>query len=390
MRLTLRSFGFTHAGPSESADWVADLRDIPASTVDGFEDSNGLDPALQAAVMETSAAQAWQRKVTFDALVALTDDAVLDFGDDNGVHRSVAFAEVIAAELTADGHTVTLEHRDLTIADAEDSASAHTPIPEEVPRDTYQTVDSMKVTPIATARPWYEIKAASDDVAEVYIYDQIGEDWFGEGITAKRFVEEIKALKVPNIHVHINSPGGSVFDGIAIYNALLRHPAAVTTYIDGLAASIASIVSLAGESVIMAENALFMIHNPSAGAWGTAADMRQMAEILDKIRDTFVTTYVSKTGMSGDDLVAALDAETWYTAAEALDAGFIDEVAAPLQVAASFDLARYGFRHAPSAMREAATKTTGTGGAPATGPSGGAPEPRKADAYIPGIGFRRF
>lgn len=196
-------------------------------------------------------------------------------------------------------------------------------------------------------RNWYEIKAAVGDTTEVFIYDQIGEDWFGEGVSAKNFLSELAAVKTPNIALHLNSPGGSVFDGVAIHNALVRHPARVTTYIDGLAASISSVIALAGERVIMASNALFMIHNPWGGVSGDSAEMRKMADVLDKIKETLINTYTARTGLPADEVAAAMDSESWYTAQEALALGYIDEVGLELKAAASFDLKALGFRHAP-------------------------------------------
>lgn len=208
-----------------------------------------------------------------------------------------------------------------------------------------------------TERAWYEIRNAAADEAEVLIYDQIGESFWSEGVTAKAFAEDLKAITAPAIALRINSPGGSVFDGLAIYNALERHPAKVTTYVDGLAASIASVIALAGERVVMAANALYMIHNPYTVAIGDAAEMRKTADTLDKIRDTMLGTYRSRTSMSEDELVAAMDAETWYTAEEALAAGFADAVTEPAQrAAAAFDLSR--FRNVPATLNVAATAAT--------------------------------
>ena len=195
---------------------------------------------------------------------------------------------------------------------------------------------------------WYEIKAVSDEVAEIWIYDEIGEDWFGEGLTAKAFVEEIGAIKAPAIDLHINSPGGSVFDGQAIYNAIQRHPAKVTSYIDWLAASIASTIALAGDKVVMAANALFMIHQPWGLAMGPASEMRSMADVLDKIAGTLVAIYAAKSSKDEADIMSAMDAETWYTAAEAAEYGFVDEVGDEMKLAARFDLEALGkFRHPP-------------------------------------------
>jgi ATP-dependent protease ClpP protease subunit len=158
---------------------------------------------------------------------------------------------------------------------------------------------------------WYKIENKADR-AEIWLYDEIGEDWWtGGGVTAKAFQKEISAIKAPQIDLHINSPGGSVFDGVTIYNLIKQHPANVTTYIDGIAASIASVIALAGDRVVMAENAIYMIHSPSGGVYGKSSDMRSFADVLDKINGTMVGTYVAKTGKPEDEISAMLDTETW-------------------------------------------------------------------------------
>ena len=183
-------------------------------------------------------------------------------------------------------------------------------------------------------KTWYEFKNKTDK-AEIWIYEEIGEDfWTGGGVTAKGFQKELSAIKASQIDLHINSPGGVVFDGITIYNLLKNHSANVTTYIDGLAASIASVIALAGNKVIMAENALFMIHNPYGMVAGNATEMRDFADKLDKVGGAIATTYISKTGKTDVEIQAMLDAETWMTAAEALDNGFIDEVSGEADMAA--------------------------------------------------------
>jgi len=206
-----------------------------------------------------------------------------------------------------------------------------------------------------TDRQWYEIKAETGSAADIWIYEEIGENFWGEGLTAKQFVTDLAALSVDHIALHINSPGGNVFDGQAIYNALQRHPARVTSHVEGLAASIASVVALAGDTVEMAENALFMIHDPYGMAMGTAADMRQMAEVLDKVRGTILGVYERKSGGDPEAILEAMAAETWYTAAEARAAGYADSVAAPVKAAAltRFDFNSLGYRHVPDALAHA-------------------------------------
>jgi ATP-dependent Clp endopeptidase proteolytic subunit ClpP len=186
---------------------------------------------------------------------------------------------------------------------------------------------------------WYEIKNATDDAADLFIYDVIGEDWWtGGGVTAKQFAKDMQALKTATINLHLNSPGGNVWDGQAIYNALIGHPAKVTTFVDGLAASIASVVAMAGDRIVMAENALMMIHDPWAATTGTAGDMRKMADTLDKVKDTIVGVYARRTGLHEDSVSELMTAETWYTADEAVTAGFADEAGAAMKLAACFDV----------------------------------------------------
>ena len=198
---------------------------------------------------------------------------------------------------------------------------------------------------------WYEIKNKAEK-AEIWIYDYIGEDfWTGGGITSKKFQKELSEIKAKQIDLHINSPGGVVFDGITIYNLLKQHPAQITTYIDGLAASIASVIALAGEKVVMAENALYMIHSPTGMAIGPAKTLRETADVLDKIESTLTGTYVSKSGKKEEEIKAMLEAETWMTAAEAKEAGFVDEIAEELDLAACAKfvpvMQKAGFRHIP-------------------------------------------
>ena len=209
---------------------------------------------------------------------------------------------------------------------------------------------------------WYKIENKSDK-AEVWIYDSIGEDfWSGGGVTAKKFQEELSAIKKSQIDLHINSPGGAVFEGMAIYNLLKQHPANVTTYIDGIAASIASVIALAGNEVHMADNALFMVHNPSGMVMGTAADMRSLADVLDKIRSAMSVVYSKKSGKTDEEISALLDAETWMTASEAMEAGFVDSVEDEMDLAACAKfvpvMAKAGFKHIPNKISASAAPPT--------------------------------
>lgn len=193
-------------------------------------------------------------------------------------------------------------------------------------------------------KSWYAIRAAASS-AEILIYDEIG----AFGVSAKQFAEDLKALgAVTTITLRINSPGGSVFDGIAIYNALKRHTARKVVTIDGLAASIASVVAMAGDEIVMPENAMLMIHDPSGVVIGTAPDMRAMADALERIKGGLVAAYRDKTGKPETVIQQLMAEETWMTAAEAVALGFADRVEKPVRIAASFDLAR--FRRPPEAV----------------------------------------
>ncbi|HZA66464.1 MAG TPA: head maturation protease, ClpP-related [Geminicoccaceae bacterium] len=184
---------------------------------------------------------------------------------------------------------------------------------------------------------WYEFRAQARG-AEIVIYDEIG----AFGIPAKVFLDELKALgPVAELTVRINSPGGSVFDGVAIYNALKRHDAAVTVWIDGIAASIASMIAMAGDEVVMPENAMLVLHDPSGLVMGTATDMRAMAEALDRMKSGMVAAYCDKSGRDEAEIEALMAAETWLSAQEAVALGLADRVEQPIRMAAAFDLSRF-------------------------------------------------
>ena len=169
-------------------------------------------------------------------------------------------------------------------------------------------------------------------MSELLIYEGIGE----YEVSAKSFAADLKALgDTKEISVRINSPGGNVFDGCTIYNLLKQHEAEVTVHIDGFCASIASVIAMAGDKIIMADNALMMIHDPWSIAVGSADDFRAEADILDKVKQSLLTTYEARTGMSRDEISAMMSDETWLDAEEAKTFGFIDESVEPLLAAAS-------------------------------------------------------
>lgn len=167
----------------------------------------------------------------------------------------------------------------------------------------------------------YRIEArANQDEATVYLYDEIS--WFG--IPVDEFVKDLNKISASTIHLRVNSPGGSVFDGTTIYNAIRQHKSKVIAHVDGLAASIASVIVMAADEVHMADNAFLMIHEPWSMVIGNAEGLRAEADLLDKVRDTIAKTYMNKSGMERDRINELMNAETWYTAQEAKDAGFAD------------------------------------------------------------------
>lgn len=186
---------------------------------------------------------------------------------------------------------------------------------------------------------WYEIRAAAKPTTtEVYIFGDIGENWWSnQTVTARQFVKDLEGIDATDLNVRINSYGGAVSDGLAIYNALRRHPARKAVTVEGVAVSIASLIAMAGDTVDMPANSLMMIHAPWGGAHGNAADMRDMAAVLDRYAAAMASSYARKTGRPEAEMLALLtDGKNhWYTAAEAQAAGFADTVSTELKVAAA-------------------------------------------------------
>lgn len=170
------------------------------------------------------------------------------------------------------------------------------------------------------------VRAESEKVAEMLIYDVIGADFFGEGVTAGKVKADLDKLgDVSDINVRINSPGGNVWDGIAIFNLLKQHKAQVHVQIDGIAASAASLIAMAGDLITMGEGSMMMIHNPWTLAIGDAAALQKAAGMLEKVEGQFADIYSKRSGAKTDEVGALMDDETWFTAAEAVKNGFADE-----------------------------------------------------------------
>ena len=230
----------------------------------------------------------------------------------------------------------------------------------------------MILSPVAMAtsatktnnQSWYSIKAKANDTAEISIYDEIG-FW---GVSAASFAQDLKDCgnNLKQINLHIHSPGGDVFDGIAIYNLLKNHPANVTVYIDGLAASMASVIAMAGNEVIMPENAMMMIHKPWGIQGGDAEDMRKYADLLDKIENTLIPAYANKTGKTPEELAEMLSAETWLNGKECVEQGFADKLAEPLVAMASIKSRKLeDFEKMPNEIKNMLFKPQGNSGASA-------------------------
>lgn len=214
-----------------------------------------------------------------------------------------------------------------------------------------------------------KVNAANPKVGELYLYGDISSyTWYGDEITPKQFKDDLDALgDVDEIHVYINSNGGDVFAGHAIHSMLKMHKATVTVYVVGLAASIASVIAMAGDRVVMMRNSMMMIHRAWTVAMGNANDMRKMGDDLERIDESLVAAYESKTGLPKDEIRALMDAETWLTADECVEKGFADEIEAEKKVAASlrgdvlavngmqFDLSRYNKRPAVAKVEEPAS-----------------------------------
>jgi ATP-dependent Clp endopeptidase proteolytic subunit ClpP len=185
---------------------------------------------------------------------------------------------------------------------------------------------------------WYNIQnKVGGETAEIYIFDEIGT----YGVTAQEFINDIKGLKGMPVNLRINSLGGDVFDGMAMYNVIKRREAKTTVYIEGIAASIATIIALGADEVVMAENSLFMIHNAWGGTMGEAKDMRKTADTLDKISGELTDIYRKKTGLSYEALQQMMDEETWLNAEEAYESGFVDTISDSIKVAAKYDVSKF-------------------------------------------------
>lgn len=199
-------------------------------------------------------------------------------------------------------------------------------------------------------KPWYQFRNLAADEAELFLYDEIG----GWGTLAEDFIAELKAITTPKLRVRVSSPGGSVFEGIALANALRAHPATVTVQVDGIAASIASVIAMAGDRVVVQPQAMLMCHDAAGVCLGNAQDMNDMAALLDKISGNIADAYAEKAGGTREEWRTRMRAESWFTAEEAVEVGLADEMlparkpqTAPAEAEPAmrqFDLTAYGYQ----------------------------------------------
>ena len=205
--------------------------------------------------------------------------------------------------------------------------------------------------PQGMSNTWYALAKNPDESTDVTVYDEIGA-W---GISAKQFIKDLAGVK-GHINLRINSPGGSITDGTAIIAALQRHKAGFTAWVDGLAASMASVIACAADQCYMADGAMMMIHRASTISMGDAADLRKDADLLEKFEKSLVNVYAKKTGLSADEINAMLAAETWLDPLEAIALGFADGISetpaatallTPDQMRAKFDTFKKGMIEKP-------------------------------------------
>jgi ATP-dependent Clp protease, protease subunit len=184
---------------------------------------------------------------------------------------------------------------------------------------------------------WFDMKARAG-AGEISIFGEIGQN----GITAAKFASHLNKLgQVSRITMSMNSPGGSVFDGLAIYNILRRHPARIFARIDGVAASIASTILMAADEIVAPENSLLMVHNPAGFCEGTASDMAKFAETLNQVAQSMGGIYAARSRRPLAEVLDWMNSETWFDGAEAVKAGLADRIEKPVKMAAHHDLSRF-------------------------------------------------
>jgi ATP-dependent Clp protease protease subunit len=195
---------------------------------------------------------------------------------------------------------------------------------------------------------------AKDGEATIWIYDAIGEMFGPDAVTAKGVRDRLHALRgIDRLTIRINSPGGLVDDAVAIHTLLSEYKADKSVKVDGIAASAASVIAMVGGKISVAPGGMMMIHNPWSIAVGDGAALRKAAEVADKYRDNLAAIYGRRTGKSAEEITAAMDAESWYTADEAVAFNLADEAGSDGAVAAYVDDGLFPYKHTPAALKEA-------------------------------------
>lgn len=186
---------------------------------------------------------------------------------------------------------------------------------------------------------FWNFKNKDKDTGELMLYGDISNSsWWGDEVTPKDFKKDLDALgEIRNLNIYINSGGGDVFAGTSIHNMLKRHSAYKTVYIDGIAASIASVIAMAGDKIVMPKNAMMMIHQAFTWTYGNKTELRKMADTLEQVDASISTSYKDKTGLEDDEIAQFMEDETWFTAEEAVEKGFADEIEEEKLLAASID-----------------------------------------------------
>lgn len=186
---------------------------------------------------------------------------------------------------------------------------------------------------------------------EIYLYGAIGMSWFGEGVTAKQFAKDLKALgAVSAIDLRINSEGGSVPEAEAIYTHLVEHKASVTAHVDGMAASAASFIAMAGDEILISDSGFIMIHDARMMSYGTADDFKRAADLLERTTEKILQKYAKRTKNEEKKIRAWMKEEKWFIGEEAVEAGFADKVVENLKVAATIADPKM-YRNLPAALR---------------------------------------
>lgn len=178
---------------------------------------------------------------------------------------------------------------------------------------------------------WYEIKNVSNEMTDLFIYDEIG----SFGVEANTFIRDLENTTSKVLNIRISSPGGDVFQGLNILNALRNHPSRKVVTIDGIAASAASFIAMAGDTIRMSPQAVMMVHDAQSSVGGNASDLREVADLLDKMSNNIANIYASRTGKSSDEWRKIMLAETWFTDQEAVEAGLADEIVANAKIKVS-------------------------------------------------------